>query len=144
MAVHGAVCDTVIVVFTDHASAIAYASDMIRVGQLTGSPAAEVVGPNWVVNTGPGFAGKVIKAVGGQLITESAAVATTPAAATPAAPASPTPGPATQVHFVVTGRGNPSVTFGSDSDSRSPAGGYGPLGDGVALPFNVSGEGDFR
>jgi hypothetical protein len=44
------------VVFTDHASALAYANDMIGVGQTTSTPAAEVVGPNWTVNTVPAFA----------------------------------------------------------------------------------------
>lgn len=69
-----------------------------------------------------------------------AAVSTTPA--TPAAPAAavttvPVP-PKVRVHFIVTGTGVPSITYGSDSDNRSPAGGVGVLGDGVALPFRAS------
>jgi hypothetical protein len=38
--------DTAVVVFTDHASALAYAQDML--GENLG-PAAEVVGPDWTV-----------------------------------------------------------------------------------------------
>jgi hypothetical protein len=78
--------DTAVVVFTDHASALAYANDMISVGQQVGSPAAEVVGPNWTVNTVPAFAHKVISAVGGQLIA---------AAASPATPSTPAAAPST-------------------------------------------------
>jgi hypothetical protein len=40
--------------------------------------------------------------------------------------------------FKVTGTGYPSIQYGTDSDSRSPAGGYGPLGDGAALPWNAA------
>lgn len=97
MAVHGAVCsgvtfpsgdavpgslppladcsggsqgDTSISVFDNNADALAYAHDMINVAANGGlGPAAEVVGPNWTVNTSPAFAAKVIKAVGGQLVT---------------------------------------------------------------------------
>jgi hypothetical protein len=43
-----------------------------------------------------------------------------------------------KVLFKVWGSGYPSVQYGSDSDSRSPAGGYGPLGDGNALPWSAS------
>ena len=56
---------------------------MISVGQTASTPAAEVVGPNWTVNTSPAFAPKVVKAVGGQLITASASPATSAPAATP-------------------------------------------------------------
>ena len=98
MAVHGAVCgnvqflastmpgglsphvgcdgvssgDTSVVVFTDHASALAFAHQMIqvRVSNALG-PVAEVVGPDWVVNTVPAFARKVVSAVKGQLVTPS-------------------------------------------------------------------------
>jgi hypothetical protein len=39
------------------------------------------------------------------------------------------------VHFIVTGTGAPSITYGSDSINRSPHGGLGILGDGVQLPW---------
>jgi hypothetical protein len=117
MAVHGAVCsgvsfssggtvsgernpyadcsgassgDTSVLVFTDHASALAYANNQLGVGQVANSPTAEVVGPDWTVNTSPAFAAKVIKAVGGQLLTEPAASSSTPASTPTASPSAPT------------------------------------------------------
>jgi len=57
----------------------------------------------------------------------------------PSAPAAPTMTRQTdKVVFKVSGSGYPSIQYGSDSDSRSPAGGYGPLGDGNALPWSAS------
>jgi hypothetical protein len=57
-------------VFDNHADALSYAHDMINVADSDGlGPAVEVVGPNWTVNTSPAFAAKVIKTVGGQLVT---------------------------------------------------------------------------
>jgi hypothetical protein len=41
------------------------------------------------------------------------------------------------VVFKVWGSGYPSVQYGSDSDNNSAKGGYGPLGDGVALPWSA-------
>ena len=41
---------------------------MINSGATTNTPTAEVVGPNWAVNTVPSFATQVQRAVGGQLI----------------------------------------------------------------------------
>ena len=82
--------DTAITIFTGHPDAVAYANSMISLNAPLG-PVAEVVGPNWVVNTSPAFASKVIKAVGGQLITAPAA---TPAAAAPTA--TPTPSSLTE------------------------------------------------
>jgi len=61
-----------------------------------------------------------------------AAPSFSPSATTPA----PAP-PKVRVHFVVTGTGIPSITYGSSSDNRSPQGGLGLLGDGVALPFRA-------
>jgi hypothetical protein len=62
--------DTGVTVFTDHASALAYANSMISPSVANSlGPTAEVVGPNWTVNTVPAFAAKVVSAVGGQLIT---------------------------------------------------------------------------
>jgi hypothetical protein len=84
--------DTAIVMFTDHPDALAYATSMVT-NPIT--PTAAVVGPDWAVNTSPAFAAKVIKAVGGQLITTPAASApvtsapaAAPSASTPATPAS--------------------------------------------------------
>jgi hypothetical protein len=94
MAVHGAVCgnvqftsstmpgglsphvgcdgissgDTSVVVFTDHGSALTFARNLIQSDSSLG-PMAEVVGPDWVVNTVPAFARQVMHAVGGQLLT---------------------------------------------------------------------------
>ena len=162
MAVHGAVCsdasintgsavsgalstyaecsgassgDTAIVVFTDHVSALAYANNMIRTGEGLGDPTAEVVGPDWTVNTVPAFADKVVKAVGGQLIAgPSAAPSSSSAALQPSAPAAPTMTRQTdKVVFKIRGSGYPSVLYGSDVP-----GGYGPLGNGVALPWSAS------
>lgn len=167
MAVHGAVCsdasintgstvsgalstyaecsgassgDTAIVMFTDHASALAYANNMIRTGAGLGNPTAEVVGPDWTVNTVPAFADKVVTAVGGQLIAgPSAAPSSSSAALQPSAPAAPTMTRQTdKVVFKIRGSGYPSVLYGSDSNNNDAPGGYGPLGNGVALPWSAS------
>lgn len=64
------------------------------------------------------------------------AVATPPPAPTPAAT---TTAPAhVTLRFSVTGSGQPSITYGSDSDSISPPGGLGAVGDGVALPWHAA------
>lgn len=61
----------------------------------------------------------------------------------PAAPAAPVAAPSTpalqvtRVHFYVTGTGEPSISYGSDSDSREP-GHLGELSDGNALPWHSS------
>jgi hypothetical protein len=54
------------------------------------------------------------------------------------APPTPTVNPATKVTFVVTGWGNPSITYGSDSDNRDGGGTRGQLGDGNGLPWTRS------
>lgn len=51
---------------------------------------------------------------------------------------SPSPVPPTTVTFVVTGAGDPSITYGSDSDNRDGGGHLGTLGDGNALPWKRS------
>jgi hypothetical protein len=63
--------DTVIGLFSDHADALAYADGMVTLGLQLHTPTAEVVGPNWVVNTSPAFAGEVVDAIGGQVITKA-------------------------------------------------------------------------
>jgi hypothetical protein len=63
--------DTVIGMFSDHADALAYADGMITLGLQLHTPTAEVVGPNWVVNTSPAFAGEVVDAIGGQVLTKA-------------------------------------------------------------------------
>jgi hypothetical protein len=83
--------DTVIVVFKDHASAVAYAQSMLNVGQGLNSPTAEVVGSNWTVNTVPAFAAQAVKVLGGQLMSEPAPVPSAPASQAPAAPATTAP-----------------------------------------------------
>ena len=40
--------------------------------------------------------------------------------------------------FKVTGSGYPSVQYGSDSNSNDAPRGYGPLGNGSALPWSAS------
>lgn len=138
--------DTAIVMFTDHASAVDYANSTLNLStEQSLGPAAEVVGPDWTVNTSPAFAAKVVKAVGGQLITEpssgsSAAQPSGSASGSPSPSAAPAPSMVRQtdlVVFQVTGTGLPSIQYGTDNNN-SPAGGYGPLGDGNALPWSGS------
>lgn len=140
--------DTAIVMFTNHASAVAYANSMLNVSaEASLGPASEVVGPNWTVNTSPAFAVKVLEAVGGQLIAEpSTASSAAPqpsglASGSPSGSAAPAPTMTRQVDLVVfkvTGSGYPSIQYGTDSNNNSPPGGYGPLGDGNALPWSAS------
>jgi hypothetical protein len=40
---------------------------MLALGKALGERQAEVIGPDWVVNTSPAFARKVVVAVGGRL-----------------------------------------------------------------------------
>jgi hypothetical protein len=68
--------DTVIGLFSDHANAVAYAEGMIILGIQLHTPTAEVVGPNWVVNTSPAFADQVVDAIGGQVLTKANAQGT--------------------------------------------------------------------
>ena len=92
--------DTSILVFTDHASAIAYANDMISVGQQAGSPAAQVVRPE--------LGGKHRPRPRKQEHQGSRRPAQHPVCRCRDhlerrnRPREPNPGPATQVHFVVT------------------------------------------
>jgi hypothetical protein len=59
---------------------------------------------------------------------------------------SPTVNSPTQVTFTVTGTGDPSITYGTDSDNRDGGGQLGQLSDGnglpwtAALPFNGGAE----
>jgi hypothetical protein len=76
--------DTVIGLFRDHADAIAYADSMVILGLQLRMPTAEVVGPNWVVNTSPAFAADVVAAIGGEIVTKANAQTGGPAAAWPA------------------------------------------------------------
>jgi len=76
--------DTVIGMFRNHADAVAYADGMVTLGLQLHTPTAEVVGPNWVVNTSPAFASQVVAAIGGEIITKANAQ---PPASAPAWPA---------------------------------------------------------
>ena len=62
----------------------------------------------------------------------------TPAAVPVAATPTPSVSSPTKVTFVVTGTGDPSVTYGTDSDNRDGGGTLGELGDGNALPWSRS------
>jgi hypothetical protein len=77
--------DTVIGMFTDHEDAVDYADGMVTLGLQLHTPTAEVVGPNWVVNTCPAFAGEVVAAIGGEIITKANAQPPATAPAWPAA-----------------------------------------------------------
>src|SRR5215472_10549001 len=71
----------------------------------------------------------------------STSVSAATPAATPAAQPAATSAPAavpTTVRFIVTGTGQPSITWGSDSDNRDGGGTLGQLGDGNALPWHGS------
>lgn len=74
--------DTSIAVFTSHASALAYAHQMLSDAADLG-PAAEVVGPNWVINTIPAYARKVAPAMGGKILTAATNSSSSPGAAYP-------------------------------------------------------------
>jgi hypothetical protein len=63
--------DTVIGMFSNHADALAYADGMVILGLQLRTPTAEVVGPNWVVNTSPAFADEVVDAIGGEIVTKA-------------------------------------------------------------------------
>ena len=160
--------DTSVLVFTDHASALAYGNDMISTGQSIGTPTAEVVGPDWTVNTVPAFATKVISAVGGQLVSSTPAAGPASTSTSPNAPGeqtdpdgqqcasldiqgycpgddpSPSPPPPTMtkqtdtIVFKVWGTGEPSIQYGTDSSTSNPSDGAGPLGDGNYLPWQAS------
>jgi hypothetical protein len=63
------------------------------------------------------------------------------AGGSPSGSASPTPTMTRQtdlVVFKVTGSGYPSIQYGTDNNGNSPPGGYGPLGNGNALPWSGS------
>jgi hypothetical protein len=79
--------DTVVGMFSDHADALAYADGMVTLGLQLHTATAEVVGPNWVVNTSPAFAGEVVDAIGGQIITKANASPPPVSAPAPAWPA---------------------------------------------------------
>jgi hypothetical protein len=87
--------DTALGVFDNHADAVAYADQMVSTGKQIGTPTAEVVGPDWVVNTSPAFAKKVVKAIGGQVVTSASGSAAAGAGSGPPAPGSGSgsPGP---------------------------------------------------
>jgi hypothetical protein len=56
---------------------------------------------------------------------------------TPPPAAATTPPPDVTVHFSCTGSGQPSITYGSDTDSITPPGSLGELGNGVPLPWHA-------
>lgn len=129
--------DTAVGTFTDHASAMAAAGR-----ELTTRPhgAPCVVGANWLVSTDPTVASRVRAALGGQLLTsENIAAAHTKAPPLLAGPVTQVV-PPQRVSFIVTGSapGGASITYGSDSDRRTPSGGPGPGSSGTAIPWHRS------
>lgn len=63
------------------------------------------------------------------------------AGSAPASPSPPAPTMTKQTDVVVLrvqGTGYPSIQYGTDSINDQAAGGYGPLGDGNALPWTAS------
>jgi hypothetical protein len=96
--------DTSIFTFTNHAAALAYAHHQINIGASLNSPAAEVVGSDWTVNTSPSFATKVQSAVGGQIISGQPVTPST-------APPPPKPKPHT-LTYIVLGTPGAQVTYG--------------------------------
>jgi hypothetical protein len=130
--------DTSVSTFASHADAITFASRMIAMQPGT---SAEVVGPNWVVNTVPAYASWVRSAIGGQVFTSRnrPAVQAT-AAPVQTAPATPTQASPARVRFIVTGTApdGADITYGSDADSRTPPGDLGILGTGTAIPWHGS------
>jgi hypothetical protein len=124
--------DTAIVMFTDHPDALAYATSMVT-NPIT--PTAAVVGPDWAVNTSPAFAAKVIKAVGGQLITTPAASA--PVTSAPAAaPSASTPATSTSTPASTPASSAPTATApamsAADQQAVEAAQGYLNLGSGFS------------
>jgi hypothetical protein len=75
--------------------------------------------------------GKGTTAAPQQSTAAPATQAAVPAAATP----TPTVNPVTEITFTVTGTGDPSITYGTDSDNRDGGGTLGQLGDGNATPW---------
>ena len=63
--------DTSITVFRSHASALAFARQVL-VEEAGLGPIAEVVGRNWVINTTPAYARKAAPAMGGKVLTAAA------------------------------------------------------------------------
>lgn len=77
--------------------------------------------------------------VPGVLSVSSGSASGSPAPSSSASASAPTMTRQTDtVVFTVSGSGYPSVQYGSDSDTNNPQGGYGPLGDGFALPWSAS------
>ena len=75
----------------------------------------------------------------GQHQAQAAAAPSSSAASTPTATPAATPElHVTRVHFIVTGTGVPSITYGSDADNRNASGTIGLLGDGNQLPWRAS------
>ena len=95
-----------------------------------------MVGPNWVVNTSPAFASKVIKAVGGQLITAPAFNPTPPPPTTfstpPLAPTtSAAPTPTVAAAPVTSAPATPAMTA-SQAQAVQAAQGYLSMGSGFS------------
>jgi hypothetical protein len=65
--------DTAVSMFSSHSSALAYARQQMATSAGLGIAVAEVVGPNWTVNTIPAYARMAARAVGGRVISRAAA-----------------------------------------------------------------------
>jgi hypothetical protein len=114
----GASSDSVVVVFDNHADALAFAQGMLGLVPAAGDPAAEVVGVNWVVNTVPAYGNVVQTALGGNVLTS--VTATTAAAVPPPPPVTTQAPPAAQtVTYVCAGHAGDGVdiTYGAEGSS---------------------------
>ena len=98
-----------------------------------------VYGSNWWVQTDTTYDHRVQGILGGKILAGPWHPGANASASSSPAPAAPTMTRQTDtVVFRVSGSGYPSVQYGTDSSSNDVPGGYGPLGNGVALPWSAS------
>ena len=102
------------------------------VAALAGAGGRPTSSANSIVNATPGSLQPTTSA--------APAASTSPTPVTSSSPAVYKTHSRTQVVFIVTGSapGGADITYGSDSDNRSPQGGLGALGSGTGLPWQGS------
>lgn len=125
--------DSVVVVFDDHADAQAFAQKMLSLVPADTDPATEVVGVNWVVNTGPVYGIEVLDALGGSISVADPdpGPGSGPVSSPTAAGSAPTPQPTTAttqaplpaqtVTYSCTGHAGDGVniTYGAEGSNSS-------------------------